>query len=431
MPGSNSKPKPVKVCAWCEDPTRESTHPLTQNKTTLWFCSEGCRKEHCDVYKVSNGANDLCDLETNSELAAQVQTKCANCDCTVTGVPVTNSTELSLSPGKNEQKEYCSTDCLQKFRLKNSQSQKPPLSKTLSKPVHLHAPLLQAAMKPESQSTQHQQSELASQSPVSTTSTAKKEEVVVAESSEPEDVATPEKPKTGGKRVQATPRVHHHYETFGTFSWDEYLKEVGGNPAPAEFFKQSRETLVNEFKLHMKLESQDPRNTSSTCVGTVVGIMGPRIQIRLDGSDNANDSWELIDSDSIKPLGTCVKNGGMLQPPLGFRKNPSTFHIFLAATLTDASVAPDSCFKKGPRGPDTNQFEAGMKLEAIDRKNPRLICPATVGDVRENEILVEFDGWKGAFDYWTTFDSREIFPVGWCQKVGHPLQPPGDKGRFR
>ena len=41
-----------------------------------------------------------------------------------------------------------------------------------------------------------------------------------------------------------------------------------------------------------------------------------------------------------------------------------------------------------------------------------------------------FDGWKGAFDYWCRYDSRDIFPVGWCAMSGHPLQPPGQKCIF-
>ena len=45
----------------------------------------------------------------------------------------------------------------------------------------------------------------------------------------------------------------------------------------------------------------------------------------------------------------------------------------------------------------------------------------------EETIFVTFDGWKGAFDYWCRYDSRDIFPVGWCAKTDHPLQPPGQK----
>lgn len=45
-----------------------------------------------------------------------------------------------------------------------------------------------------------------------------------------------------------------------------------------------------------------------------------------------------------------------------------------------------------------------------------------------SHVCIRFDGWRGAFDYWCRYDCRDIFPVGWCAKTGHPLQPPGQKG---
>lgn len=80
-----------------------------------------------------------------------------------------------------------------------------------------------------------------------------------------------------------------------------------------------------------------------------------------------------------------------------------------------------------PPNPDENYFEIGMKLEALDKKNPQLICPGTVKDIKEDEIYIQFDGWRGAFDYWCRYDSRDIFPVGWCDASGHALQGPGEK----
>lgn len=232
------------------------------------------------------------------------------------------------------------------------------------------------------------------------------------------------------KRVKKNHGPRHHYEIYGYFDWDSYLKETGGEPAPSSAFKQHPNPPTNEFKLKMKLEAQDPRNPTSTCIATVVGTMGPRVQLRLDGSDNTNDFWEMIDSPSIKPVGHCQENGDMLQPPLGFRKNPSHWPMFVLNTLKDADIAPKNIFIKEPPTPANNYFKTGMKLEAVDRKNPRLICPASVGSVNEDQIFITFDGWKGAFDYWCKYDSRDIFPVGWCQKSGHPLQPPGDKSMF-
>lgn len=85
-------------------------------------------------------------------------------------------------------------------------------------------------------------------------------------------------------------------------------------------------------------------------------------------------------------------------------------------------------FQQEPPRPERNCFKVGMKLEAVDRKNPHFICPATVGGLRGVEVLVTFDGWQGAFDYYCRFDSRDIFPVGWCSLTGDNLQPPGTKG---
>uniref|UniRef100_A0A3Q2P9L4 Scm polycomb group protein like 2 n=1 Tax=Fundulus heteroclitus TaxID=8078 RepID=A0A3Q2P9L4_FUNHE len=210
------------------------------------------------------------------------------------------------------------------------------------------------------------------------------------------------------------------------FSWEEYLRETSSVAASPSCFKQSRIPPSNDFKAGMKLEARDPRNSNSVCIATVMGMMGTRLRLRLDGSDNTNDFWRLVDSLDIQPIGTCERNGDMLQPPLGFRMNASSWPMFLLRTLSGAEIAPASAFKKEPSSPAKNYFQPGMKLEAVDRKNPYLICPATVGEVRGQEIFVMFDGWRGAFDYWCPFDSRDIFPVGWCTLTKHSLQPPGN-----
>lgn len=221
----------------------------------------------------------------------------------------------------------------------------------------------------------------------------------------------------------------YQYEWPGFFNWDEYLKETSSTAAPSTNFKQHLNPLVNEFQYSMKVEALDPRNVTSTCIATVVGLQGSRLRLRLDGGDDKNDFWRLVDSSDIKPIGHCEKNGGMLQPPLGFRMNASSWPMFLLKTTNGAAIAPSKLFKKEPATPNKNRFVKGQKLEAVDRKNPHLICPATVGEVKEDQIFVTFDGWRGAFDYWCSYDSRDIFPVGWCKASNHPLQPPGNKAQ--
>lgn len=215
-------------------------------------------------------------------------------------------------------------------------------------------------------------------------------------------------------------------DSNGSFDWKDYLAETGAQPAPVHAFKQAPIPPPNQFEVDYKLEALDPRS-QSVCIATVVGKLGPRVRLRLDGSDSKNDFWKMVDCSDLNEIGVCEKNGGMLQPPVGFTLNATSWPKFLVRTLSGAKNAPKSCFKPEPPTPKKNYFEVGQKLEALDRKNPHLICCATVGEVNHDQIHVQFDGWKGAFDYWCKFDSREIFPVGWCSMAGHPLQPPGMK----
>ncbi|KAM5221407.1 sex comb on midleg-like protein 2 [Ctenodactylus gundi] len=209
------------------------------------------------------------------------------------------------------------------------------------------------------------------------------------------------------------------------FNWNKYLEETGSLGAPSEYFRQSEIPPTNDFKVGMKLEARDPRNFSAVCIATVVDISGSRINLRLDGGDNKNDFWRLVDSADIQPIGTCEKAGGLLQPPLGYQMSVSSWPMFLLRTLTGSDLAPETIFRKEPPKPPENNFKIGMKLEAVDRKNPHMICPATIGNVRGDEVYITFDGWSGAFDYWCKYYSRDIFPIGWCCMTGHVLQPLG------
>ena len=75
-------------------------------------------------------------------------------------------------------------------------------------------------------------------------------------------------------------------------------------------------------------------------------------------------------------------------------------------------------------------FEVGMKLEAKDRKNPELICVATITEIQGNRLLIHFDGWTKYYDYWCEPDTVDIHPIGWCEDNGHELQKPSGEGTF-
>ena len=62
-------------------------------------------------------------------------------------------------------------------------------------------------------------------------------------------------------------------------------------------------------------------------------------------------------------------------------------------------------------------------MEAVDPKNPSIVCVASVSQVTSERIRVDFDGWRAS--YFFVVNSRDIFPVGWCAKAGIALQEPG------
>ena len=166
------------------------------------------------------------------------------------------------------------------------------------------------------------------------------------------------------------------------FTWGDYLKETGSEGAPSSCFLQAIDPPSNDFELESKLEAKDPRSQSN-CIATVKGKVGPRLKLRLDGSDSKNDFWRLVDSEDLHPIGYTAQQGQMLQPPVGFTLNATHWPKFHDKTLAGSKYARKEWFKSVPKRPKKNKFKVGQKLEAIDKKNPHLICCATVGDINE------------------------------------------------
>lgn len=77
----------------------------------------------------------------------------------------------------------------------------------------------------------------------------------------------------------------------------------------------------------------------------------------------------------------------------------------------------------------THGFEEGMALESADLMDPRLVCVATVKQVKGRLLKVHFDGWESDFDQWIDYQSPDIYPVGWCDISGYRLEGPKSEGR--
>ena len=72
------------------------------------------------------------------------------------------------------------------------------------------------------------------------------------------------------------------------------------------------------FRVGMKLEAVDKKNnTETTCVATVIDVLGDRVLVHFDGWDNIYDYWSDPSSPFLHPVGWCQENGKPLSPPNG------------------------------------------------------------------------------------------------------------------
>uniref|UniRef100_A0A8C6ZJ28 SAM domain-containing protein n=1 Tax=Nothoprocta perdicaria TaxID=30464 RepID=A0A8C6ZJ28_NOTPE len=211
------------------------------------------------------------------------------------------------------------------------------------------------------------------------------------------------------------------------WNWGSYLEEEQMIAAPLKLFReyQSFPQGRNGFKAGMKLEGLDPEHPSRFCVLTVAEVQGYRLRLHFDGYQECYDFWVNADSSDIHPVGWCEKTAHKLLPPKGFKEEEFNWTSYLKNCK--AQAAPKSLFKSlSPVTP--SGFRLGMKLEAVDKKNPSLMCVATITDMLENRLLIHFDNWDESYDYWCEASSPYIRPVGYCQETGTPLTtPPGYK----
>uniref|UniRef100_A0A672GK91 Lethal(3)malignant brain tumor-like protein 1 n=1 Tax=Salarias fasciatus TaxID=181472 RepID=A0A672GK91_SALFA len=201
-------------------------------------------------------------------------------------------------------------------------------------------------------------------------------------------------------------------------------------------------TVKNGFKQGMKLEGIDPLAALHAAAGRPAGRVSPssarcgfsawivlqvcgyRLRLHFDGYSDCHDFWVNANSPDIHPAGWCESTGHKLHTPKGCKEEEFTWTNYLR--MTKAQVAPKELFASPGRMDVKCGFETGMKLEAVDRMNPSLICVATVTDVVDDRFLVHFDNWDDTYDYWCDASSPYIHPIGWCQERNLPLTPPQD-----
>ncbi|CAH8632108.1 unnamed protein product [Schistosoma intercalatum] len=243
--------------------------------------------------------------------------------------------------------------------------------------------------------------------------------------------------KSGSSSVHTKP---------GPFDWAHYLREIDADPVQSSlFFHVPFEVQVpspsilpgqnvapeGNFKPGQYLEGIDPHNESLICVLCVSELIGRRVKLHFASYPEKYDFWTTIDSPFLFPVGWCAHNNRQLQPPKEYLEesyHPFNWTSFLAKL--GAKPVPRHSFKVPWDSPvdasPPHMFAVGLKLEAIDKRNPSLACVATIKDCIGDYILIHFDGWDSGFDQWAHISSELLRPVGYCEDHEQVLSIPSD-----
>ena len=209
------------------------------------------------------------------------------------------------------------------------------------------------------------------------------------------------------------------------FDWDSYLSITKSVGASEELFKNklSHNVSTDGWKVGAKLESADPDKPDLVHVATVTNIIEGRVLIHFDGWSHNYDFWTLPSSPHLHPVGWCEARGKSVAPPLDSGHTPATFSWPAHLAATAASPVPSWAFEAAA-GRERSEFVPGMRLEAVDVRNPALVRVASVAAVSGRRVKVHYDGWPPEFDVWQEDSSGDLHPCGWAARTGHGLLSP-------
>lgn len=216
-----------------------------------------------------------------------------------------------------------------------------------------------------------------------------------------------------------TASAEYKSKCFTKLATQKYDSDDG---TPQMFEKEKEPPPGAKFQVGMKLEAIDPLNLSAICVASVNKVLKDNfLMIGIDGSLAQNGSdWFCyhVTSPCIFPVSFCEVNNLELTPPRGYK---TQFQWFEYLKQTNSVAAPVKLFDKEiPK----HNFKLGMKLEAVDLMEPRLICVGTVARVVGRLLRIHFDGWEDEYDQWVDCESPDLYPVGWCEIVSYPIEGP-------
>ncbi|XP_043071201.1 uncharacterized protein LOC6567674 isoform X2 [Drosophila grimshawi] len=210
------------------------------------------------------------------------------------------------------------------------------------------------------------------------------------------------------------------------FTWYRYLVKTNAKAAPWALFTHLNgpmHALINGFRVGMHLEAEDLNDTGKICVATIADVLDERIRVHFDGWDDCYDFWVHVNSPYIHPCGWHEGRQQLIVPPDYQNIN---FNWTDYINEVGGIAAPVELF--AAREP--MEFQAHMKLEVVDQRNPCLIRPATVVTRKGYRVQLHLDCWPTEYYFWLEDDSPDLHPIGWCEATLHELEtPPGFQQR--
>ncbi|CAM4483783.1 scm-like with four MBT domains protein 2 isoform X1 [Caretta caretta] len=219
--------------------------------------------------------------------------------------------------------------------------------------------------------------------------------------------------------------------------WTAFLIHdlTGSRTAPANLLEGPLrgKNPVDLITVDSLIELQDSQNPFQYWIVSVVENVGGRLRLRYVGLEETEsyDQWLFYLDCRLRPVGWCQENKYRMDPPAEIYslKNISEWKCALEKSLNDAAKfpLPMEVFKDHA-DLRSHFFTVGMKLEAVDMREPSNICPASVTKVFNNHYLqVTIDDLRpepSKISMLCHADSLGILPVQWCLKNGVNLTPP-------
>ena len=164
------------------------------------------------------------------------------------------------------------------------------------------------------------------------------------------------------------------------------------------------------WKPGMEFEIINPISCDQICPATTTKIL--RNGFMYVTIHNSERTEFAVNTRSLRffQSGFCASQGIPLTTPHKYKptKYLAPPHLFSHRVLKSRSI-----------------LKEGHVVEAVDLIETEKIAPAIIGMVRGRLIKIKFLGWTPNCDQFMDIESPNIYPCGYCEWIGYPLQPPG------